>query len=449
MSDIALRIEGLGKRYRLGLQDNAAGGMYRYKSLRDSLGSLSKHPFRTLKDAVARKPMDEDNSFWALKDVNFEVKKGEVVGIIGRNGAGKSTLLKVLSRITKPTTGRVDLFGRVGSLLEVGTGFHPELSGRENIYLNGAILGMTRAEVTLHFDDIVEFAGVHRFIDTAVKQYSSGMYVRLAFAVAAHLDVDLLIIDEVLAVGDIAFQKRCVDRMESVARSGKTVLVVSHDLTLIRSLATRVTVLDYGRVTASGEPTLMVDRFVRQLVRTRERSDDLSAFRRRQSDSRGILINSVACAPTPGSRAGHDVGCDLEVSITVESTEVVPTASIILVVKDSAAQPVLSICSEDVEVAHTLRVGLNQFAIKIPRNPLFPGNYLADVRIAPTFGSITFDWIENLPLFEIGNTGPFAVPVWLDRSSVVAPGTLAGLQFAPTDTAGDRTLANGDICLAQ
>ncbi|HEX8325715.1 MAG TPA: ABC transporter ATP-binding protein, partial [Tepidisphaeraceae bacterium] len=182
-SDYAIRVEGLGKRYRIGTEQS--GGMYRYKSLRDSLGGLIKRPMQAIRSAFVREPMDEQNSFWALNDVSFNVKRGEVVGIIGRNGAGKSTLLKILSRITKPTTGRIDLHGRVGSLLEVGTGFHPELSGRENIFLNGAILGMTRAEVRGKFDEIVAFSEIEKFLDTPVKQYSSGMYTRLAFAVAA------------------------------------------------------------------------------------------------------------------------------------------------------------------------------------------------------------------------------------------------------------------------
>ena len=272
MSDIALRVEGLGKRYRLGLQGNAADGMYRYKSLRDSLGSVAKHPLRTLRDAVVRKPMDEDNSFWALKDVNFEVKKGEVVGIIGRNGAGKSTLLKVLSRITKPTTGRVDLFGRVGSLLEVGTGFHPELSGRENIYLNGAVLGMTRSEVTAKFNEIVNFSEVARFLDTPVKQYSSGMYTRLAFAIAAHLEAEILIVDEVLAVGDAQFQQRCLGKMTEIARGGRTVLFVSHNMAAVEHLCHSAILLQDGCLRKQGDVGEVTYRYLTPEVRNKDAS---------------------------------------------------------------------------------------------------------------------------------------------------------------------------------
>src|SRR6201994_1391940 len=212
MSEIALRVEGLGKRYRLGLQEND-GGMYRYKSLRDKLTGGIKRPLDTVRKSFIREPMNEENSFWALDDVNFEVKKGEVVGIIGRNGAGKSTLLKILSRITEPTTGSIELYGRLGSLLEVGTGFHPELTGRENVFLNGAIIGMGRKEIASKFDAIVAFAEIDRFIDTPVKRYSSGMYVRLAFAVAAHMEPDVLLIDEVLAVGDFNFWTKSINKM--------------------------------------------------------------------------------------------------------------------------------------------------------------------------------------------------------------------------------------------
>lgn len=252
MSDIALRVEGLGKRYRIGRADSG-GGMYHYKSLRDAFGNVARDPIGALKSTLVREPMTEANSFWALSDVNFEVKRGEVVGIIGRNGAGKSTLLKILSRITKPTTGRVDLYGRVGSLLEVGTGFHPELSGRENIYLNGAILGMTRTEVKSKFDEIVAFSEIEKFLDTQVKQYSSGMYMRLAFAVAAHLDPEILVIDEVLAVGDAAFQSKCLGKMRDVAQHGKTVLFVSHNMPAVTTLCETGVVLAKGEMAFKGD----------------------------------------------------------------------------------------------------------------------------------------------------------------------------------------------------
>ncbi len=235
-----ITVEGLGKRYRIRHQQAARG----YTALRDVIAQRIKAPF-------ARADRTGED-FWALKDVSFEVSRGEVLGIIGRNGAGKSTLLKVLSRITEPTEGRVTLHGRVASLLEVGTGFHPELSGRENIFLNAAILGMTRAETVRKFDEIVAFAEVERFLDTPVKRYSSGMYMRLAFAVAAHLEPEILIVDEVLAVGDAEFQKKCLGKMHDVSRGGRTVLFVSHNMAAVSSLTTRCVVLNAGRVTFDG-----------------------------------------------------------------------------------------------------------------------------------------------------------------------------------------------------
>ncbi len=258
-SDQAIRIRSLGKQYRLGIE--SAGVMYRYKSLRDSLGGLVRSPLK-LARSMAKEPLNDTNSFWALKNVNFEVNKGEVIGIIGRNGAGKSTLLKILSRITKPTAGEIELHGRVGSLLEVGTGFHPELSGRENIFLNGAVLGMTGVEVKRKFDEIVAFSEIETFLDTPVKQYSSGMYTRLAFAVAAHLEPEILVVDEVLAVGDAEFQKKCLGKMKDVAKHGRTVLFVSHNLSAVRSLCNRSVLLSHGQVVSCGNTPEVTDLYM-------------------------------------------------------------------------------------------------------------------------------------------------------------------------------------------
>jgi lipopolysaccharide transport system ATP-binding protein len=241
MSTPAIEAVGIGKRYHLGGVDLAA----RFRTISETIASWASA-------RVRRGAPTNPGTFWALKDVGFEIAAGEVVGIIGQNGAGKSTLLKVLSRITEPTEGKVKIRGRVGSLLEVGTGFHWELTGRENVYLNGAILGMRRAEVARKFDEIVAFAGLSAFLDTPVKHYSSGMYMRLAFAVAAHLEPDVLIVDEILAVGDAAFQKKCLGKMGEVARHGRTVLFVSHNLGAIRSLCTRGLVLDAGRIRYDG-----------------------------------------------------------------------------------------------------------------------------------------------------------------------------------------------------
>ena len=249
-----ISVENLGKCYLVGHQAQRE----RYTALRDVVARNVKNLVRTTGDMLRGRQVvqgDEVEEFWALKDVSFEVQQGEVLGIIGRNGAGKSTLLKILSRITEPTEGRVTLRGRVASLLEVGTGFHPELSGRENIFLNGAILGMARSQITKKFDEIVAFAEVEKFLDTPVKRYSSGMYVRLAFAVAAHLEPDILVVDEVLAVGDAEFQKKCLGKMQDVSRHGRTVLFVSHNMGAISSLCSRCILLERGEAIASGAPS--------------------------------------------------------------------------------------------------------------------------------------------------------------------------------------------------
>ncbi|MEI7533773.1 MAG: ABC transporter ATP-binding protein [Verrucomicrobiae bacterium] len=242
MSDYAIKVESLGKKYLL--QHQATGG--RYATFRDVLAEKAKALFGKRKtENGSQKSVEE---FWALKDVSFEVKPGEVVGIIGRNGAGKSTLLKLLSRITEPTTGQIRLRGRVASLLEVGTGFHPELTGRENIFLNGAVLGMHRSEIKKRFGEIVDFAEVEKFLDTPVKRYSSGMYMRLAFAVAAHLEPEILIVDEVLAVGDAQFQKKCLGKMQAVSQGGRTILFVSHNMNAVQSLCSKSIVLKQGKI---------------------------------------------------------------------------------------------------------------------------------------------------------------------------------------------------------
>ena len=260
MSELAIKVEGLSKRYRIGAQQRA------YRTLREKLNETALAPFRAMKSLTngngnGNGHKSRSETFWALKDVSFEVKPGEAVGIIGRNGAGKSTLLKILSRITEPTEGHADINGRIASLLEVGTGFHPELSGRENIFLNGSILGMKRVEIRKKFDEMVAFAEIEKFIDTPVKHYSSGMYVRLAFAVAAHLDPDILLIDEVLAVGDAEFQKKCLGKMGDVAREGRTVLFVSHNMAAISRLCQTGIYIEAGGVESSGDIHSVVNQY--------------------------------------------------------------------------------------------------------------------------------------------------------------------------------------------
>lgn len=260
MSEVAIRVDNLGKAYRIGLAPKKTNNSW------EAVKRLVSMPFDYLQRMM--RPPTEEETIWAIKNISFEVERGEVVGIIGRNGAGKSTLLKILSRITEPTEGRALIHGRVGSLLEVGTGFHPELTGRENIYLNGAILGMTRAEINHKFDEIVDFSGVIKSIDTPVKRYSSGMYVRLAFSVAAHLEPEILLVDEVLAVGDVAFQKKCLGKMRNVAGEGRTILFVSHNMAAIQSLCSRVILLQDGRVVKSGPSEVVVTDYLRSQLHT-------------------------------------------------------------------------------------------------------------------------------------------------------------------------------------
>jgi lipopolysaccharide transport system ATP-binding protein len=259
--DVVIRAEGLGKKYIIGHEAKREP----YIALRDVLARVARNAWRKTTDMARGRAIvsgDTTEDFWALKDVNFEIRRGEVVGVIGRNGAGKSTLLKILSRITEPTEGEVTIEGRVASLLEVGTGFHPELTGRENIYLNGAILGMTRAEIRCKFDEIVSFAEVERFLDTPVKRFSSGMYVRLAFAIAAHLEPEILIIDEVLAVGDAEFQKKCLGKMKDVAAGGRTVIFVSHNMSAVTQLTSRAVLLAQGRAAFAGTSAEAVEQYV-------------------------------------------------------------------------------------------------------------------------------------------------------------------------------------------
>jgi len=303
MSNIAVRVEHLGKRYRIG---TAAG---RHDSIREALVQAAKAPFRNLgrlRDLGRFSDAEADDVVWALRDVSFEVKHGEAVGVIGRNGAGKSTLLKILSRITEPSTGRALVHGRVGSLLEVGTGFHPELTGRENVYLNGSILGMDRAYIDRKFDEIVAFSGVEKYVDTPVKRYSSGMYLRLAFAVAAHLEPEVLIVDEVLAVGDAEFQKKCLGKMGEVAKEGRTVLFVSHHMGAVRALCDSVMLLKAGTSVAFGDPDDIIAEYlaVRGESDTAELvwpelegapgTDDLRARALRLRDADGRITGEVA-----------------------------------------------------------------------------------------------------------------------------------------------------------
>ena len=331
MSDSVITVEHLGKRYRIRHQQQ--GGL-RYKALRDVLADTTKSVARRLSSAVRhpnfsvsafqRSSVSPVEDFWALKDVSFEVKEGEVVGIIGRNGAGKSTLLKILSRITEPTEGRVRIKGRVASLLEVGTGFHPELTGRENVFLNGAILGMTRAEIRKKFDEIVAFAEVEKFLDTPVKRYSSGMYVRLAFAVAAHLEPEILIVDEVLAVGDAEFQKKCLGKMDSVSREeGRTVLFVSHNMQAIQQLTRKAVVLQGGQVAFTGPTETGVLSYLSQVVGDRCQVYDVSNSNRRINGTQAAVLQRLWFTK---DKAVFDFNEDIVFRLALKAKTDLPTA---------------------------------------------------------------------------------------------------------------------------
>ncbi|MEK6334539.1 MAG: ABC transporter ATP-binding protein [Acidobacteriota bacterium] len=311
-----IKVQGLGKQYRLGSDASA------YSTLREALVNRIRSPINAL-----RREQAADKKIWALHDVNFEVNAGEVVGIIGRNGAGKSTLLKILSRVTEPTTGRVELHGRVGSLLEVGTGFHPELSGRENIYLNGAVLGMQRAEITRKFDDIVAFAEVEQFIDTPVKRYSSGMYVRLAFAVAAYLEPEILLVDEVLAVGDASFQRKCLDRMKDVGQRGRTVLFVSHNMPAVTRLCERTILLDEGTVLQDDLSHKVVGSYLKSGLGTmaaREWSDPAKAPGNEIARLRAIRVRNGEGQVTDAIDIRRDFGVEIEFEVLKPGHVLVP-----------------------------------------------------------------------------------------------------------------------------
>jgi lipopolysaccharide transport system ATP-binding protein len=317
MTEIAIRAADLGKRYFL--RQRGGDGYKNYTALRDVLAEAVKSPLRRLQ---GRGRTETSEDFWALRDVSFDIQQGEAVGVIGRNGAGKSTLLKLLSRITEPTTGRIELEGKVASLLEVGTGFHPELTGRENVYLNGTILGMKRSEIRRKFDEIVAFAEVEKFLDTPVKHYSSGMYVRLAFAVAAHLEPDILVVDEVLAVGDAQFQKKCLGKMKSVSeREGRTVLFVSHNMQAIRQMCSRVLLLKQGRLAYSGEPHAGISAYLGQGVDTDSNDiSDLASYPRNFRPDSAILqrLRFLDEKGRPAHRLDVEQTLQVEVDVRVE-----------------------------------------------------------------------------------------------------------------------------------
>jgi len=400
MSDTVIRVENLGKRYKIGKREG-------YLTLRDTLASAFKSPLRWSRKrnsspAMSHQPSatslepSANNYIWALKDVTFEVTQGEVVGIIGRNGAGKTTLLKILSRITEPTEGYAEIKGRIGSLLEVGTGFHPELTGRENIYLNGAILGMKKREIDKKFDEIVAFAEIEKFIDTPVKYYSSGMYVRLAFAVAAHLEPEILLVDEVLAVGDAAFQKKCLGKMGDVAKEGRTVLFVSHNMGAIQKLCPRSILLEEGRLSLNGESTEVI----RQYLGGARRADGRLNTAGRHFPPRCVEIRDAWL-----EKEGVQTSCllfgdraDIIIQVEVKEPKVF---SVELILRQADGMPVAfapSGLAFDWELDGA--PGVITIRAELPPARLAVGNYSVDIMLADT-GVRFFDYIESAITFRI------------------------------------------------
>jgi len=396
-TDVVVYTEGLGKRYCLG------SSSARYLTLRDAIADLLTAPARALRSSTCGERLRQSqDTIWALRDINLEIHRGEVLGIIGPNGAGKTTLLKILSRITEPTSGRVELWGQVGSLLEVGTGFHPELTGRENIYLNGAILGMRRSEIRRKFDEIVAFAEIDRFLDTPVKRYSSGMYVRLAFAVAANLEPEILIIDEVLAVGDAAFRKRCLGKMEDVSRSGRTVIFVSHNMVAVQNLCTRVVWLDKGTVVGEDEPSAVIERYRETVLKSAavplgDRTDRSGSGRIRflslsYEDPDGNAINSLRCGLT----------CRLVLRFHNPSQSTLENFHVAIGIDSPAGERITQLSSAVIGADDPLVSGsASRIVFEIQRTPLMPGRY--PVTVFSTINGYIADWIQNAGFIEVAD----------------------------------------------
>jgi homopolymeric O-antigen transport system ATP-binding protein len=422
MSNIAIRVDGLSKRYKIGIATQ------RHDTLRDEIteGLLSIFRFNGNGSAPGAQRSDSPDTFWAVKDVSFEVKKGEVLGIIGPNGAGKSTLLKILSRITEPTAGRVEIHGRVGSLLEVGTGFHSELTGRENLYLNGAILGMKKLEIDRKFDEIVAFAEVEKFIDTPVKRYSSGMYVRLAFAVAAHLEPEILIIDEVLAVGDLGFQKKCLGKMENVAREGRTVLFVSHNIAAVQNLCTTSIWIDKGQVTQRGNVGSVLSAYVKSLETSTVPGEVNTRNMRRRMGTGEARITKARLLDSMGRNCTtFSMGETIVVEFDVEFYRNFPSVILDLEIKRlDMGMYVLHLLNDDCGFAvEQTSQGERRFRVEIPNCLLYPAFYEILLCVGIPGGTIhgdPLDFVEGILGFHMvqGNVSKRSVPLATHNQAV-------------------------------
>lgn len=413
MPDIVISAENLGKKYLIGHQRDAR----QYTALRDVISDSVKSVWRKTTDLVSGRAIVQGDTFeevWALRDVSFEIKRGEAVGIIGRNGAGKSTLLKILSRITEPSAGRAVIKGRIASLLEVGTGFHPELSGRENVYLNGSILGMTRGEIKRKFDEIVAFAEIEKYLDTPVKRYSSGMYVRLAFAVAAHLEPEILVVDEVLAVGDFEFQKKCLGKMGAVAREGRTVLFVSHNMAAIEALCSSAMVISHGHNSSIGAASDTIRRYLDDVS-----SDSMLTIAERL-DRRGkgkVQFTALEFRNQTGTPTNtFSIGDDIEIALKVHNAYADPVAVAIALSVNTSHESLISADAALKGISYRLPGHSDStFTCKLIAPPLNFGNY--DVNIAIFHGGEAEDWITSAARFSIESgefdgrvtTNPFPV----------------------------------------
>jgi lipopolysaccharide transport system ATP-binding protein len=408
MSDVVINIDGLGKKYQIG---SLLKGHYR---LTDQLGDMFVSPFRRAGNLIRGRgggAAELNETIWALKDVSFQVRPGEVIGIIGRNGAGKSTLLKILAGITDPTEGYADIYGRVGSLLEVGTGFHPELTGRENIYLNGAILGMKKAEIESKMDAIVAFAEIDRFLDTPVKHYSSGMYVRLAFSVAAHLEPEILIVDEVLAVGDMAFQRKCLGKMDDVAHEGRTVLFVSHNMGLLQQLCERGIFLAQGSVHTDGGIAEAVDAYLQTLEQAL--AQDLSERRDRKGVGKARLVRTEISANGHGSSSRSIIRTGQPARFDFWVDALLPGLGCDFSIHDNIGQPITNFKSKvrGPEDSYDPRGGL-KFTCNLDELLLRPGRYRVDVAIVGD--NRLQDFVEAAAVFEVGEAPSGGRPIQPD-----------------------------------
>jgi lipopolysaccharide transport system ATP-binding protein len=388
MSDIVIRAEGLGKRYRRGVTGPP-------ETLRDALTRIVGSPL-----AAMRRPTQEH--FWALRDVGLEVRHGEVLGLIGRNGAGKTTLLKILSRITRPTTGWAEIHGRVRSLLEVGTGFHGELSGRENTYLSGSILGMGKREIDRKFDEIVAFAEVDKFIDTPVKHYSSGMYVRLAFAVAAHLEPEILLVDEVLAVGDINFQKKCLGKMGDVAKAGRTIVLVSHQMAAINALASRVILMKSGTIECDGSPSEVTARYYADSLGPMQNQSNLLLCAREGEGQ--AKFSSIVIQPLDGDDEPVPVaypGCNLSIELGIECYSSISDSNAAVIVYDQTGYRVVDVNTAQKNDYVRLNAGEKAKVSFLVRDVLLkPGEYYVGLWLGRHSVGVA-DHIENAASFSV------------------------------------------------